>query len=104
MTDKPAAHRRPSAISEVVPPHFPSTRTGTIFDTQLTPATPTPLLPAAPIVPDTCVPCQELFMTGQNSRGPPGTLSASVTQSPGSCGLGSRPSLSFASTTSDTKS
>src|SRR5262249_52879008 len=57
-TVRPAAHRMASSMSVNVPPQRPRARTGTIFAFQFTPATPTALLVAAPIVPATCVPCQ----------------------------------------------
>ncbi len=39
-TEPPEAQMIPSAISEVEPPHFPSTRTGTTLASYATPATP----------------------------------------------------------------
>src|SRR5687767_1369851 len=63
-TVNPAAQRMPSTMSEVKPPQRPSTRMGTIGETQLIPATPTPLSLAAPMVPATCVPCQLLLSAG----------------------------------------
>src|SRR5262245_37756027 len=57
-TGEPDAHARPSAISDVYPPQRPSTRTGRTRALYATPATPTPLLVRAAIVPETCVPCQ----------------------------------------------
>ncbi|ABA52704.1 ribonuclease E [Burkholderia pseudomallei MSHR1043] len=60
-TGMPAAQRIASAMSLVVPPHLPSTRTGRILPYQLTPAMPMPLFAAAPMMPATCVPCQLLF-------------------------------------------
>src|SRR5437879_9334233 len=104
-TDRPAAQRAPSRISETKPPHLPRTRTGRILDVQLIPATPTPLFVTAPMVPATWVPCQLLSLTEQPTKGPPTVvLSADVTQSPGSEGSASLRSPSFATFTSLTKS
>jgi hypothetical protein len=64
LTVNPVAQRMPSTMSEVKPPQRPNTRTGTMGETQLMPATPKPLLLAAPMVPATCVPCQLLFSAG----------------------------------------
>jgi hypothetical protein len=50
-TDKPAAQRMPSTMSESYPPHLPKTRTGKIFEFQLIPVIPSELFPDAPIVP-----------------------------------------------------
>ena len=47
----------PSAASEVYPPLGPRNFAETSVTAQLTPATPLPLPPTPPIVPDTCVPC-----------------------------------------------
>src|ERR1041385_3911036 len=119
VTGKPAAQRAPSRISDKDPPHLPSTRTGRILDVQLMPPTPTLLLVAAPIVPATWVPCQELSLVcppGAGSAQPVKkpfaavpSSSVAVIQSPGSEGSGSRPSPSFAERktpglSSDTKS
>ena len=57
---------------------------------QLTPATPTPLLVSAAIVPATCVPCQELLLAEV-----PVPHSPAATQSPGSEGSASRALPSF---------
>jgi hypothetical protein len=46
------------------PPQRPSTRTGSTFTFQPTPAMPAPLSVAAPIRPATCVPCQLLEVAG----------------------------------------
>lgn len=89
-TDNPADQLIASAISEVVPPHFPKARTGRIFEFQLMPATPVLLLLAAPIVPAVCVPCQELSAAMLLPH------SLAITQSPGSLGSLSRPPPSFA--------
>ncbi len=62
-TDPPEAQTIASAMSDVYPPHLPRTRTGRILLVQLMPATPAPLLVAAPIVPDTCVPWNVLLVT-----------------------------------------
>ena len=91
-TGRPAAHRMPSLMSAMVPPHLPSTRTACTFTLQFTPATPTALLvPPIPTVPATCVPCQ---LAGR--AGLPGKHSPAATPSPGSVGSPSRPSPSFA--------
>src|SRR6185503_9951301 len=50
-TVPPDAQTIASAMSELVPPHLPSTRTGTTFALKATPATPMPLLATAAIVP-----------------------------------------------------
>src|SRR5262245_36945303 len=50
-----------STMSDVRPPHLPSTRTGRILAFGAIPATPTPLLLSAAIVPATWVPCQLEF-------------------------------------------
>ena len=52
-TEPPEAQIIPSAISDVKPPHLPSTRTGTTFASYATPATPSPLLVTAATVPAT---------------------------------------------------
>ena len=77
-------------MSELKPPHLPSTRIGMIGLAQFTPATPTPLLVSAAIVPATCVPCHELVRAED-----PTPHSPAAVQSPGSLGSGSRllPSL-----------
>src|SRR5262245_34251362 len=54
----PQAHTIASAMSDVRPPQRPSTRSGTTFAPNATPATPLPLFVTAAIVPATCVPCQ----------------------------------------------
>jgi 3-isopropylmalate/(R)-2-methylmalate dehydratase large subunit len=61
LTDKPAAQRIPSTTSSATATlPQPITRTGRIFACQLMPAMPVPLSLAAPMIPSTCVPCQEL--------------------------------------------
>src|SRR5205823_10045781 len=60
-TAMPAAQSVAVAISETKPPHFPSTRTGSIWVCQVTPAIPVMLLVIAPRSPAVRVPCQELF-------------------------------------------
>src|SRR5882724_12221550 len=95
LTGKPADHRIASRISESYPPHFPNTRTGRIQDSQVVPAIPMLLLVAAPINPDTRVPCQELFsIVHFEKKGCCWSLLS--IQSPGSVGSPSRPSPSFA--------
>ncbi len=80
---KPAAKRTACSASYSLPaPPRPNTRKGMICVNQPTPATPTPLLVAAPIVPATCVPWNVLLL----SR--PSLL-------PGSLGLLSMPSPSL---------
>ena len=50
-------------MSALVPPHLPSTRTGTVLTNQFVPATPAPLLVlTTPIVPATWLPCQLLLV------------------------------------------
>src|SRR6266852_3847489 len=93
-TGKPAAQRMASAISAVVPPHFPKTRIGWTLTFQFTPATPIPLLVLpTPMVPATWVPCQLL---GCGDGGHPPPHSPVLMASPGSVGSGSRPSPSLA--------
>ncbi len=60
LTVMPAAQSMPVMMSESVPPHTPSARTGKICGFQVTPATPSELLVSAPSMPATRVPCQEL--------------------------------------------
>src|SRR6185295_11178504 len=90
-TGSPTAQRIASTMSDVKPPHFPSTRTGRILLTQLIPATPVALLLAAPMVPATCVPWKVLFVAPQPAKNP-AAFSADVTQSPASAAFESRPS------------
>src|SRR6185436_9918518 len=78
-TVPPAAHTRPSEISDVYPPQRPSTRTGSMRALNATPATPDPLLVRAAIVPATCVPCQLELLAGVPAPHSPAAL-----QSPGS--------------------
>src|SRR6185295_9645233 len=66
-TGMPTAHMTPAVMSSNVPPHLPSTRTGTIFAFQLSPAIPAPLLVLAAIMPLTNVPCHELDSPGTPS-------------------------------------
>src|SRR3990172_9097114 len=95
-TARPAAQRTASLISAVVPPHLPSTRTGCTLTAQLTPATPRLLLVLpTPTVPATWVPCHEGSCAGWGGL-PSGTHSLAATPSPGSVGILSRPSPSFA--------
>jgi hypothetical protein len=88
-----------SAMSEVVPPHFPVTRTGTMDAARATPATPLALWVTAPMTLATFVPCQVDDMACM-----PSPHSASMRASPGSVGSASRPSPSAALSTSLTKS
>jgi hypothetical protein len=74
-----------SAMSEVSPPHLPSTRTGSILALRAMPATPTPLSDRAAIVPDTWVPCQ------LEASGVVLPHSPALNQSPSSLGFESRP-------------
>ena len=57
-------------MSESQPPHLPSTRIGKIFGFHVTPVTPIELSDAAPMIPATRVPCQELFSTSHPLSGP----------------------------------
>src|SRR5688500_12608041 len=66
-TAPPAAHTRPAAMSDVNPPHVPSTRTGTTRALNATPDTPVPLFVSAATVPATCVPCQLEGVAGPHS-------------------------------------
>ena len=61
VTAMPADHNIAVRMSESVPPHLPSARTGRISGSHETPATPTALLPAAAAMPATRVPCHELY-------------------------------------------
>jgi hypothetical protein len=72
-------------MSELVPPHLPSTRTGTTFALNATPATPMPLLATAATVPATWLPCQLELLGVAEPHSP------ALNQSPWSCGLLSRP-------------
>src|SRR5260221_13896779 len=103
----PAAQAMPSRMSESSPAHLPRTRTGSTGAFQPTPATPTPLLVAAPITPATSVPCHELGRTLHtglpaasfcpNTGWVAGLVrSAELIQSPGPVESGSRPSPSLA--------
>ena len=106
-TSRPAAQSIPAWMSESNPPHFPSTRTGNTRTLRPTLAMPMPLFVKAPMRPLVCVPCHELSSAPKEhpSKKPPGSLtSASVSQSPGSEGSGSRPSPSLATSTSRTMS
>src|SRR5207244_12338285 len=89
-TRPPEAQVMASAMSEVKPPHLPSTRTGRILALRAMPATPTPLSDSAAMVPATCVPCQ-LDVSGVVLPHSP-----ALNQSPSSLGLASRPSPSRA--------
>ncbi len=102
-TCRPAAQRMPSRMSESVPPHLPSTRTGRICAPQLIPAIPVELFVLAARMPAVRVPCQELSPTVQFLNFVVAT-SADVTQSPGSEASASRPSPSFATAGSVMKS
>src|SRR5450631_1447286 len=62
----PPAQSMAASISESVPPHLPSARTGRIQLLQVRPATPVALLVIAPSMPTTRVPCQELLATVQS--------------------------------------
>ena len=102
-TEMPADQRIAAWMSESVPKHLPSTRTGSTLTPGAAPAMPMPSLAAAPTRLAVLVPCQELFSTVQplNLAVP---ASAAVTQSPGSLGSASRPSPSLATVASLTKS
>src|SRR4249920_1491411 len=86
-TAPPDAQTMASAISEVVPPHSPSTRTGSTLALKATPATPLLLLVTAAMVPATWVPCQ-LESSATVVESPQSPV---VSQSPSSFGLASRP-------------
>ena len=102
-TGKPAAHAIASNTSENSPPHLPSARTGRMRAPQSTPASAKPLFPFAATMPATEVPCQlESSLSQPGNR--PLSMSSCEIQSPGSVGSGSRPSPSFAVSTSLTKS
>ena len=103
-TGIPAAHFNASKMSEVSPPHLPSTRTGNTITSRPTPAMPTALFVAAPIRPAVCVPCHELLPTSLATQPRTTPTSAAVTPSPGSVGSASRPPPSFAAPASVTKS
>src|SRR6202171_929858 len=103
-TERPAAHATPSRMSENVPPHLPSTRIGRIFADQSMPAVQALSLPLAPITAETAVPCQLLSSTEQSWPRSGPSMSAWVTQSPGSDASGSRPLPSLASKGVDMKS
>ncbi len=90
-----------SAMSEVKPPHLPSTRAGTTLALNATPATPLPLLVTAAMVPATCVPCQ---LDASKVAGSPGPHSLGLIQSPGSLASLSRPLPSLATKVSEMKS
>ena len=92
-TVPPEAQVIASAMSEVYPPHLPSTRTGCTRALNAMPATPAALLVLAAIVPATWVPCQLESLAGS-----PTAHSPAATQSPGSEGSLSRavPSLDTA--------
>ena len=84
-------------MSESKPPHLPRARAGRIHGFQVIPVTPSELFDSAPMIPETRVPCHELFEAPQLVNGPLlALLSADVTQSPGSVGSESRPLPSFA--------
>src|SRR4249919_2884533 len=94
----PYAQTMASEMSEMNPPHLPSTRSGSTLALNATPATPLALLVTAAIVPATWVPCQlELVLPGKPH-------SESLLQSPGSFGSVSRPSPSLAENVSLMKS
>ena len=86
LTVPPDAQTIASAMSEVYPPHLPSTRTGTTFALNAVPATPVLLLVTAATVPATWVPCQLELDAGM-----PAPHSLAAYQSPSSLGLLSRP-------------
>ncbi len=98
-TVPPDAQVMASTMSEVVPPHLPSTRTGWIFALYAMPATPLALLVAAAMVPATWVPCQEEPLAVEPVPHSPAAL-----QSPWSAGLLSRPLPSRAAVASEMKS
>ncbi len=99
-TEPPEAQVMASTMSEVAPPHLPSTRTGWIFAPYAMPATPLALFVAAAMVPATWVPCQEELLALE-----PRPHSPSVAfQSPWSAGLLSRPLPSRASAELEMKS
>ncbi len=93
-TGRPAAHSMASAMSEDMPPHLPSARTGWIRAFQSMPARSRPLLVAAPTTLATPVPCHDELATVQVLNRV-SSLSALVSQSPGSLASASRPSPSL---------
>ncbi len=99
-TGSPTAHSRPAVTSSNVPPHLPSTRTGTILAFQSMPAIPAPLLVLAAMIPLTKVPCQLLGLAGKSCR----RILRRRVASPGSEGSLSRPPPSLARCVSLTKS
>jgi hypothetical protein len=84
-TRPPEAQVMASAMSEVKPPHLPSTRTGRSLALRATPATPVRLSVSAAMVPATWVPCQ------LEAEGCGLPHSPALNQSPSSLGFGSRP-------------
>jgi hypothetical protein len=86
-----------------VPPHLPSTRTGTTLASGAVPAMPRLLLVAPATRLAVAVPCQLLEEAPQSEKVPV-RVSASVTQSPGSLGSASRPLPSLATVALLTKS
>src|SRR5699024_6239031 len=76
----PEAQVMASAMSEVVPPQWPSTRTGSTSAPSAAPAMPASVLATASTVPATWVPCQELLEAGL----PHQLLMLESTQSPAS--------------------
>src|SRR5262245_41023762 len=85
LVGRPAAHSIPAMMSESVPPHLPSTRTGRMRVFHASPATPMPLFVEAPIRPETRVPCHELEPSPQPAFVNWGCdASLAVTKSPGS--------------------
>src|SRR4029450_5057235 len=87
----PDAHNMPSNTSSSVPPHSPSTRTGTIRAYKSMLAMPMPLLMSPAMIPETNGPCHELGCAGKPPHAP------ASTQSPSSRGSASRPLPSRAS-------
>src|ERR1700689_5961259 len=99
----PADQSMAASISESLPPHLPSARTGRIQLLHVRPPTPVALLVMAPRMPTTRVPCQELFSTVQPVNSAV-FVSAVLTQSPGSEASGLRPAPLLPTSGSDTKS
>ncbi len=86
LTAMPPAQSIAATMSESLPPHLPSTRTGSSITSRPTEAMPMPLPVWAASRPAVWVPCQLLF-----SAAWPLPHSPAVVQSPGSLASGSRP-------------
>ncbi len=102
-TGTPPAQSIAAMMSESVPPHLPSARTGSTQPFHVVPAIPRALFETAPTMPATRVPCHELSSGALPLNGPD-AASAADTQSPGSDGSASQPSPSLAFDGSRTKS